>query len=414
MAAPVGAAAGRYGAASPAAIIRHMAGHLLEDMRRFVGFTEADAAALADLQARLTPALPDIVDLFYRRILEHPGAAEVLTRSRAELYRLRQTLFAWLRELFNGTYDERYYAQRCEIGRAHVRIDLPQHYMFTAMNVIRLGLVRKIEALRLPDPSPHLAALHKILDIELAIMNETYREDFVKRIKEMQRTQYEQKLSESEHLATVGQLAASLAHEIKNPLAGISGAIQVLGAGLDRLHPHQEIIAEALRQIDRLDAAVKDLLIYARPRPPSIKRVDLNTLLERALILFRQEPAFRGLRVRCEGLNCEHEADVDEAQIQQVITNLLINAAHASDPDGEVRCRISRLETSLRLTVEDSGIGIPAEILPRVFEPFFTTKARGTGLGLSICLRIVEAHGGTMSISSEPGRGTRVTVEIPT
>lgn len=391
-----------------------MVGHLLEDMRRFVGFTDADAAALGDLQARLTPALPDIVDLFYRHILEHPGAAAVLTRSKAELYRLRQTLFAWLRELFNGDYDKRYYDQRCEIGRAHVRIDLPQHYMFTAMNVVRLGLVKKIEALHLPDASFRIAALHKILDIELAIMNETYREDFVKRIKEVQHAQYEQKLSESEHLATVGHLAASLAHEIKNPLAGISGAIQVLGAGLDSRHPHKEIITEALRQIDRLDAAVKDLLVYARPRPPSIKRVDLNTLLERALILFRQEPAFRNLRVRCEGLNCEHEADVDDAQIQQVISNLLINAAHACERDGEICCRISRLESSLRLTVEDNGLGIPAEVLPRVFEPFFTTKARGTGLGLSICLRIVEAHGGSMSISSEPGQGTRVTVEIPT
>ena len=390
-----------------------MAAELLEDIKRYVGFDEQDAAALAALQPALSSSLPDVVDAFYTSILRHSGAAAALTGGGSQLQRLRQTLYAWLRELFCGVYDERYFEQRCEIGRAHVRIDLPQRYMFTAMNVIRLALVKKIEGLRLPDAARQIAALHKILDIELAVMNETYREEVIKRVNEAQHALYEQKLSESEHLATVGQLAASLAHEIKNPLAGISGAIQVLGAGLDEGHPHKEIISEALRQIDRLDAAVKDLLVYARPKPPSTSRVNLNDLLERALILFRQEPAFRIVRVRCEGLNCEHEAEVDEAQMQQVLSNLLINAAHACERGGDICCRITRLESCFRIVIEDNGIGIPADILPRITEPFFTTKSRGTGLGLSICQRIVEAHRGVMHFASEVGKGTRVSIELP-
>jgi hypothetical protein len=285
--------------------------------------------------------------------------------------------------------------------------------MFTSMNVVRLALVSKIEELALPDAPKRIAALHKILDIELAIMNDTYRQDLAKRIEEIQLARYEQRLSESEHLASVGQLAASLAHEIKNPLAGISGAIQVLGAGLDEDHPHKEIIREALLQIDRLDAAVKDLLVYARPKPPSMGRADLNELLERALILFRQEPAFRDVRVHCEGLNGEHGVDVDEAQMQQLITNLMINAAHACESGGDICCRISRLESSVRIVIEDNGIGMSPQVLARVFEPFFTTKSRGTGLGLPICRRIVEAHGGTIDITSHVGEGTRVTVGIP-
>lgn len=390
-----------------------MAVQLLEDLKRYVGFDAQDVAALTGLEAALAPAFPDVVDAFYMSILRHPPAAAALTGGQAQLHRLRRTLYAWLRGLFCGRYDEEYFERRCQIGRVHVRIDLPQHYMFTAINVVRLALVRKIEALRLPDASRKIAAVHKILDIDLAIMNESYREELVKRANDAQHAVYEQRLSESEHLASVGQLAASLAHEIKNPLAGISGAVQVLGASLDENHPHKEIITEALRQIDRLDAAVKDLLVYARPKPPSITRVNLNDLLERALILFRQEPAFRNVEVRCEGLDSEHVAEVDEAQMQQVLSNLLINAAHACERGGQIRCRITEDESCFRIVIEDNGIGIPADILPRVTEPFFTTKARGTGLGLSICQRIVEAHRGSLAIASQVGKGTRVTIELP-
>ncbi|MBN2562766.1 MAG: hypothetical protein JXQ75_17725 [Phycisphaerae bacterium] len=390
-----------------------MAEDLIDDAKRHMGFDVSDAHALASLKALLAPSLPEVVEVLHEAILRHARGHKPLRSSATQIQRLRQTLFAWLYQLFCGTYDEHYRDQRCEIGRAHARVGLPQHYMFTAMNVVRLALVERIEALGLPDAKKKISALHKILDIELAIMNDSYREDLIRRTKEIQHAQYEQRLSESEHLATVGQLAASLAHEIKNPLAGISGAIQVLGADLDDDHPHKEIISEALRQIDRLDAAVKDLLVYARPKPPSTTKVNLNELLERALILFRQEPAFQMVRIHCEGLNGEHKADVDEAQIQQVISNLMINAAHACETGGDIFCRLGRLESSIRIVIEDNGTGMPPEVLARVYEPFFTTKSRGTGLGLSICQRIIEAHGGTLNIGSEVGKGTRVTVEIP-
>jgi signal transduction histidine kinase len=390
-----------------------MAGELIDDVKRFLGFEADDAEALAGLLVPLSPKLPEVVDSMFEAILRHPGAQAVLNGGPEQSRRLRQTLLAWLGDMFCGTYDGRYYEQRCEIGRVHIRVGLPQQYMFTAMNVVRLALVERIEALGLKEERKKIAAVHKILDLELAIMNDTYREDLVRQVEEVQHAKFEQRLSESEHLATVGRLAASLAHEIKNPLAGISGAIQILGAGLEAEHPHKEIISEALRQIDRLDAAVKDLLVYARPKPPSMLRVDLNQLLERVLMLFRQEPAFREVRVHCEGLNEEHEILVDEVQIQQVLSNLMINAAHACEQGGDVSCRISRLESSIRFVIEDNGTGIKPEVLPRVFEPFFTTKSRGTGLGLPICQRIVEAHGGTIEITSEVGKGTLVSIDIP-
>ncbi|HVP10670.1 MAG TPA: ATP-binding protein [Phycisphaerae bacterium] len=390
-----------------------MAGEIFEEIRQYVGFTAEDAAALAQLREPLRPYLPGIVKQFYEVIDRLPKALQVLTGSGAELGRLREATLNWLIELFSGTYDARYYEERCDIGRAHLRVGMPQHYMFAAMNVLRLALVERIQALQLDDGPGKIAALHRLLDIELAIMNDAYREDFVRRIQEREHAQYQQRLSESEHLASVGQLAASLAHEIKNPLAGISGAIQILGSGLSENHPHKEIIGEALRQIDRLDAAVKDLLVYARPKPPNTKKQSLDAIIERALILLREEPAFRSVRVHCKGLDGEHQVVVDEAQIQQVVSNLLLNAAHACENDGEITCRVRQLPAKIRIIVEDNGKGMPPEVLARVFEPFFTTKARGTGLGLPICKRIVEAHGGTIDIQSVVGKGTRVTVEIP-
>ncbi|MFQ5429038.1 MAG: ATP-binding protein [Phycisphaerae bacterium] len=390
-----------------------MSADLFRSMKAYVGFAEEDARTLADLKHLLRPCFRGIVTKFYEAVARDPCARTILQARPGRREGLEQTLWVWLNELFSGRYGEAYFENRCTIGRMHVQVELPQHYMFTAMNVIRLMLEERILALD-PQTAPRrLAALHKILDLELAIMNETYREDLIRHMKIAEHTEYEAKLSASEHLAAVGQLAASLAHEIKNPLAGISGAIQILGAGLAGDHPHKEIITEVLNQIDRLDAAVKDVLVYARPKPPDPARVNLGRALERALLLFRAQPAFRGVNVTCEDLSGEYIVEVDETQIQQVFANLILNAAHACESGGRIFCRIGREDGRVRVTIEDDGIGIPEEILPRVFEPFFTTKAKGTGLGLPICRRIIEAHHGTLELQSEAGGGTRVTVLLP-
>jgi len=394
-----------YNAAMPA--------ELFEEMKVAVGFSQADATALLDLAKPLSPFLRRIVDDFYENLLRDPRASAIIESGEQRLDGLRETLFNWLEELFCGHYGEAYFERRCSIGRSHVRVNLPPPYMFTAMNVIRLALVDRINQLDIPGTPRKIAALHKILDLELAIMNETYRENLIGRIKEIEHAQYQQKLSESEHLAMVGQLAASLAHEIKNPLAGISGAIQILGADLDEDHPHKEVITEVLRQIDRLDMAVKDLLIYARPKPPERARINLSNTLNRTLILLQEEPVFRNVHVICEGLDESHTVLADEAQIQQVFTNLMLNAAHACEQGGHIRCEIEQPDGSVRVIVEDDGAGMKSSVLERVFEPFYTTKARGTGLGLPICKRIVEAHDGRLDIRSTPGAGTRVTFDIP-
>ncbi|GMU35727.1 MAG: hypothetical protein HS101_01695 [Planctomycetia bacterium] len=392
---------------------RGMSGELFAQFQRFVEFTGKDKLALLEARQRLRPFFESVVDEFYGTLLHDPEAQAILDAEIGRLERLRQNLRQWVDQLFCGEYDQAYFEQRSRIGRTHVRIELPQHLMFFGMSVIRRELVRVIIEARLPNAAVVISAVHKLLDLELAVMNDSYREDFVDRTQAVERLQFEQRLGESEHLATIGQVAASLAHEIKNPLAGISGAIQVLGSELGDEHPHKPIIEEALRQIDRLDAAVKDLLLYARPQNPTVARCDLSEIVAESMILLRQEPAFQNVRIRCEGLTERHWAIVDPSQVKQIITNILINAAHACEDDGDIDCALETDARVVRLRITDTGAGIRPEVLSRVFEPFFTTKARGTGLGLAICKRIIEAHQGVILIESRPSVGTRVTVEFP-
>ncbi|MEK6643075.1 MAG: protoglobin domain-containing protein [Planctomycetota bacterium] len=390
-----------------------MPSELFEDMKRYIGFGKADEDSLKTLLGPLTSAFPDIVDKFYDAILAHPNARAVFAGSEGRMARLKVSFHKWLTELFSGTYDEAYFKNHSRIGHVHVQVDLPQHYMFTAMTVVRLSLLDQLAKATPPELlTAKATSLHKLLDLELAIMNQTYREDLVKRMQDLERAEYEARISESEHLATIGQLAASLAHEIKNPLAGISGAIQVLGSGMDKNHPHKEVIVEALRQIDRLDAAVKDLLIYARPKPPERAVHDLGRIIEHCLIMLREEPSLRTVKVHYDGAGRGHAVHVDEAQVEQVLTNLFLNAAHACEDGGEIFCRVTRDGPRTNIVVEDTGCGISPHQLAKVLEPFYTTKARGTGLGLSICKRIVDSHGGDLKIESQVGRGTRVTVEL--
>lgn len=391
-----------------------MAAQFFSEMQRYVGFSDTDARLLHELQGPLRPFFSEIVDHFYVVLNCTPRARAVLEATASQTARLRVSLHDWLEQLFCGRYDVDYFNHRTAIGRTHVRVKLPQVFMFTAMSVLRLDLTDRLSRLELPELEARIAAVHKILDLELAIMNEAYSDHLLSLMREVEQKAYEQKLSESEHLATIGQLAASLAHEIKNPLAGISGAIQVLGSSLDDGHPHREVIHEVLRQIDRLDSAVKDLLVYARPKPPTKSAVNLGRMVERVMLLFREEPSFRSVNLVCHGLDSDIIGDVDEMQIDQVVYNLLLNAAHACDSSGGiVACKLQRTAGRAQIVVEDNGIGIPKPVLARVFEPFFTTKAKGTGLGLPICKRIIELHGGTLQIESEVGRGTRVTVELP-
>ena len=224
--------------------------------------------------------------------------------------------------------------------------------------------------------------------------------------------QMQEKVVQAQSLATIGEMAASIAHEIKNPLAGISGAIQVLKDGLEAGDPRQEIMEEIVSQVGRLDSRVRELLMLSKPWQPEKQLYNLQSLIEVISTAAQEQEDFAQVRFIFDGEE-EVMAPVDSTFFEQVLWNLLQNAADAMPDGGEIRYSFSQKEGFVLLTVADTGTGIPENQLDRIFRPFFTTKTRGTGLGLAVCQKIMQAQGGSIAVSSEVGRGTEVTLSFP-
>ncbi len=223
-----------------------------------------------------------------------------------------------------------------------------------------------------------------------------------------------EQLSRMERMATLGQLASAVAHEIKNPLAGISGAVEILAEEFERNDPRRRIIGEVLGEIARLDKSVRDLLAYARPAPPNMVSANIAAVLDRTLILLGPEAAGRGVTLETAVDPGIPDSTMDPDQIQQVFVNLVKNAFQSVPASGgriEIRAGLSG--GMITVSVSDNGAGIPEDVRSDIFQPFFTTKQAGTGLGLAICKGIVEKHGGT--IQAEPAElgGSKFIVQLP-
>jgi hypothetical protein len=225
---------------------------------------------------------------------------------------------------------------------------------------------------------------------------------------------YRTQMSRAEHLATLGELAAGLAHEIKNPLAGIAGVIEIIGRDLPANSPAREVLKEVQHEVLHIKRILAELLDYARPRLPDVRPSDLNETIEHAVALGRQQALSRPVEITFTRSNGLPPIEHDSAQVQQVLLNLLLNALQAIDGPGSVRVAAEGRDGFAVVTVSDTGRGIAPEQLPNIFRPFFTTKgSSGTGLGLSLARRIVENHGGKIEVASTLGRGTQFQVWLP-
>jgi len=224
---------------------------------------------------------------------------------------------------------------------------------------------------------------------------------------------HQREMARAEHLATLGELAAGLAHEIRNPLAGIAGVVDIMGKELPASSASRAVIGEVHREILHIQAILNDLLSYARPRPPNFHFADLNTTVEQAVELSRQQVRTKPIQVKFEPNASLPLVEHDPALIQQVILNLLLNGIQAISATGEVRVALQQDHNSVIVQVSDTGRGISAEALPRIFKPFFTTRSEGTGLGLSLANSIVQSHGGRIDVTSIPGRGSQFKVFLP-
>lgn len=241
--------------------------------------------------------------------------------------------------------------------------------------------------------------------------NETVRQLRESR-EEIQRL-YRTQMSRAEHLATLGELAAGLAHEIRNPLAGIAGVIDIIGRDLPESSPGRQVLKEVQDEVLHIKKILSDLLEYARPKQPEFHEADLNSTAERAVSLARQQVLSKPVQIELVRGETLPPVEHDPTQIQQVLLNLLLNAIQALDGKGDVRVELGTQEAFAVTRVKDNGRGISPEALPNIFRPFFTTKGQGTGLGLSLARRIVESHGGRIEVASALGQGTEFAVFLP-
>lgn len=374
-----------------------------QSIAEYIGFGEESSRVLAAFHPTARPHFGPTIDDFYRTIEAHPRAREVITGGEEQIERLKHTLIRWIDSVLLGPHDAAFVEAHSRIGRVHVRIGLPQEFMFTSMNRIRVHLLEAADEALRTDLERHRAvtrAVNQILDLELALILDTYRVNL------------ENRMRARERLATIGQLAASIGHELRNPLGIIESSLFLIRQRLGRAGFEEPGVTKHLDKVENqvriCGKTITDLLELARSRPPRRRPVDVDALVGGA-----HEVAAVGSEVEIvsqipEGL----QVKVDPDQLRQVLSNLLTNASQAMRDQGRIWVSAERQAGGVALRVRDEGPGIPAEIADRVFEALFTTRPKGTGLGLALCRRIVEAHQGEITL--EPvERGACFRVFIP-
>jgi len=226
-----------------------------------------------------------------------------------------------------------------------------------------------------------------------------------------ERVRMEERIREQAALAHLGEMAAVIAHEVKNPLAGIRGAIQVFGSRMAKDGPESPIIHDIIARIDALDGMMKELLLFARPPRLKVMPTDVAQLVAATADLLTRDPALQQIEVDIAGAAPPILGDAEMLKI--VFQNLLLNGAHAMHGRGRIEVTIGSSDSMSEVRIRDNGPGIPDDVRDKIFTPFFTTKARGTGLGLPTAKRIVDAHRGEIVIDCPPAGGTTVVVRLP-
>jgi PAS domain S-box-containing protein len=226
-----------------------------------------------------------------------------------------------------------------------------------------------------------------------------------------ERIALETELREQSALAKLGEMAAVIAHEVKNPLAGIRGVVQVIGGRLPAESTDAAMMKEIVSRIDSLNAMMQDLLLFARPPKPRRLPIEIVPLVQMTVDLLKRDHEASDVTIEVAGSAPPVAADPD--MLKMVIQNLLINGVHATHGRGRIRVGVDTVDTWCRIAIEDNGPGITPEIRDKIFTPFFTTKNRGTGLGLPTAKRFIDAHHGRIVVECPASGGTTVSIELP-
>ncbi len=223
---------------------------------------------------------------------------------------------------------------------------------------------------------------------------------------------YRERMVRADRFAAVGEIATGLAHEIKNPLAGLSGALELLAEDLQKDPRQSEIVGEMRHQVNRLTHTMESLLSFARPAKAKLRSTDVNGCIDKVLFLVKQQSRNAVVTIVPELEEAVPQVLADPSQLEQVFLNICLNALQAMHGGGKLTVRTRAGEANVVVEVEDTGPGIPSDLRGQVFKPFFTTKREGNGLGLAISARIVAEHGGHIGYRCPPSGGTIFTVTL--
>ncbi len=300
--------------------------------------------------------------------------------------------------------------------------------LFFLRRAVLRPLSHLTELVRAADPqalSRFGAAPDDLVELSRAIVAQNQRaaedkEQIARQLEELKAAHQElegaqQRLVRAERLAVVGQLAAGLAHEIGNPLAILSGFVEVLRGGDMSPAEAQDTLARMARELDRIHATVRGLLDFSRTPRSATKEGELSEALSHVRELLGPQDRFRQIAVLWPDSRQSVWVPVDVDALTQLFLNLMLNAADAIAGKGQITVSLEAADGRVRLLIDDSGPGIPPEVLPHIFEPFFSTKppGSGTGLGLSVCERIVAQAGGDLRADKSPLGGARFVITLP-
>lgn len=374
------------------------------EVKRYLGWDEQlDGDRLAALGPLIEPHLSALIDDFYEEIRRHDDAFAVITSGEEQVTRLKATLGNWLRDVFRLPADDAYAGRCWRIGRRHAEIGLDPIFVIAAMARLRSGMARALRSSSEEKDSVELAeslhSLYRRLDIDLALIQDAYQ------------FESEDRLQRAERMATLGQVAGGLAHELRNPLNVVKTSIYFLknarSASPEKVAEHLNRIG---RGVDRADAVITALSSFARLPAPDSRPVSLIDVVRDSIDANPTDPAIE-VRIAVEETMT---VAADPAQLEIVLGNLIRNANEAMPEGGILSIRARPVgDEQIAIDVEDTGIGMEPALREKVTEPLVSTKARGLGLGLAISREILAKNGGALRIISEPGVGSTFTVLLP-
>jgi signal transduction histidine kinase len=399
----------------------------IQEMRRYIGFTDDDAALLAALGPKMEPFFPAMADRFYSQIPFHPDAFRVFTGGVTQINRLKQTLQAWGRGLFSGMYGEEYAENRYLIGYRHVRIGLDQKYVISAMGIVRHFLMESLESLFLPGEERQrcLRSLSRILDLDLNLMCDSYFRATMQNLQILNRELERTTADLAEANSVKDEFLAQVSHDLRTPLNSILGFTRLILDGHCKNQDEQnELLRDVFASAKLLLRLVNDLLDISRIESGKltlhVESVRPRDLLDSTLPLIAVEAASKGLRLVDETLHVSFPSiSADETRLRQVFINLLSNAVKFTSV-GSVKVRGSAAGRFVRFEVEDTGPGVAPEEREAVFLKFVrgggpnARRHEGAGLGLAISKRLVELMGGRIGIENPAsGQGTLIWFTVP-